>query len=271
MNRLGAALAVMATIGCSAAADAAPRQSLLTLWQVVPAPADALGERMVADGDMVLRQALLPTGLAVLDDAVQDTGREKLSIAAGTQLVQASTGTGKAYCALATERADKSGARVENKRGTTLCLLDADGNGRFEGMFDTTGGVGLLMVQTEVPKAPRPCDIGYTVRPAAEVKGDFWVGIRYEQYFNIYGNRMFFTDFGGRGEKSSLTDFDKFKSAGPFPITKEAMGAKLTVLAAEPKGSRIRIDAAMPAQPFAIISYTTTTFIPIRCPGWWRR
>ncbi len=131
-------------------------------------------------------------------------------------------------------------------------------------MFDTPGGVGLLMVNAEIPKVPRACDVGYAVRPPDEIKGDFWVGIRYEQYFNIYGNRMFFTDYGGRGEKSSFTDFDKFKSKGPFPVTRSPMGAKLTVLATEPKGVRLRVDAAIPPQPFAVITYTTTTFIPIR-------
>lgn len=262
MRRTIVSLGMLFALPGLAAATPAPR--VLTLWHVMPASGDALGERMVKDGETILRQALLPSGLAVLEGDVSDTGREKLSVKAGTQLVEASSSAGKVYCALATQRLDtKSGGQIDNKHGTTLCLIDTDGNSRFDAMFDAAGGTGLLMVNAPIPKDTRPCDVGYAVRAPSEVKGDFWVGVRYEQYFNIYGNRMLFTDYGGRGVTASFSNFEKFPSKGPFPIVRTVMGANIAVLAAEPKGARIRVDAVMPPQPFAVVTSTTTTFIPI--------
>lgn len=251
-------------LGLALAPPAAARGTLLTLWQV-QTPAAAPAERAVSDGETVLRQTLLPTGLAVLDVDVADTAGSRLVAKAGAQLIEASTGNGKIYCALSTLRSDKkTGALSENRSAITLCLIDSDANGRFENLFEMPAGVGLPMIQGQLPKKLRPIDAGYVQRPVTEVQGEFWVGIRYEQYFNIYGNRMFFTDYGGRGQTQSLTEFAKFKSKGPFPQSVTVSGAKFTVLSADAAGVKLRTDAPLPDRPFAVTTYTTTTFIPIR-------
>ena len=245
-------------------ASAAPKPALLTVWQVQP-PASAVSEeRLVGDGELVLKQALLPAGLATLDTEVADAGGVHLTVRPGTQLIAASTQGGRAYCALESLRPDrKTGALAPSKGGLTLCFLDADGNGRFERVVQMPMSISLPMVQGAIPKDVRPVDLAYTPRPSAEIRGDYWVGIRYEQYFNIYGNRMFFLDYGHGDDKQSLTDFAKWKSKGPFPLNVDAFGARVAVVAAEPKGARLRVEHALPAGPFAVVTFTTTTFIPI--------
>ena len=262
--RAACALAGLASVlAIPGPASAADRAALITLWEIQPPTAPA-GEGHVKDGETVLRQTLLPTGLAVLDADVANATGSRLVAKAGSQLIEATTNGGAIYCALATMRADKkTGALSENRGGTTLCLHDSESNGRFESVFEMPVGTGLAMIQGQVPKKVRPVDVGYRTRPVGEVQGDFWVGIRYEQYFNIYGNRMFFTDFGGRGQTQSLTDFAKFKAKGAFPQSVNVSGARFTVLAADQDGVRLRTDAPMPTGPFAVTTYTTTTFIPI--------
>lgn len=227
------------------------------VWAVQPAEGRYPLERDVADGEVVLRQKLLPLGLAVLGADVALPRGSRLVARRGAQLVRVGGPAGRIHCALETERTDRKGVVVPNKTGTTLCLLDGDGDGRFEGAFEGTGSVTGVIVDALPPKQPVVVDVAYEKRPVEEFVGDYWVGVRYEQYFNVYGNRMLFTDFGGRGAQESLTAFDTFKSKGIFPREVEALGAKLTILSAAPKGVRVRIDRALPPQPFSVVRTTT--------------
>ncbi|WP_126516822.1 hypothetical protein [Sphingobium amiense] len=239
------------------------RPTLLTVWRVQPPTDSSTTERSVKDGEIVLKQSLLPMSLATLDQSVEISANG-LSVEAGSQLVQALTQQGRAYCALDTVSRAKASLFVKPIKGLAICLLDSNEDGRFDSAFGMPGGTGLLMVEGTIPKSALSVDIPYTQRPVEEIKGDFFVALRYEQYFNIYGNRMFFLDYGGRGKTQSLTNFVKFNAKGPFPQSVDVYGARFTILNAEAEGVALRIDQPLLMKTFAVHSYTTTTFIPIR-------
>jgi hypothetical protein len=244
-------------------AFAEARPTLVTIW-TVQAPTDSLAnERSVQDGDVVLKQSLFPLGLATLGQPVEIAARG-LRVEAGSQLVQGVTQQGKAYCALDTISRAKASIFTKPIKGLTICFLDGNEDGRFDSAFGMPGGTGLLMVDGAIPKTTLPVDIAYKQQPVEEIKGNFFVALRYEQYFNIYGNRMFFLDYGGRGETQSLSDFVKFNAKGPFPQSVDVYGARFTILNAEAKGLTLRIDQPLLMKTFAVRSYTATTFIPIR-------
>lgn len=237
--------------------EAAPRPSYSLVWIIQPSN-DAYPLTIeVKDGDMILRQKLLPQGLAVLGEDVMQPDREGLVLKGGSQLVQLVGSDGVIYCGLKTRRADKTGLMVPARSGTTLCLKDSDGNGRFDIAFAGLSSPTGIIMSAQVPKAPSPVDVSFTVRSSSEIEGEFWVGLRYEQYFNIYGNRMLMTDFGGLGTQQSLTAFDTFKSKGPFPRTVGALGANMTIVSAQEKGVTVKVVNAMPQQPFGVATYTT--------------
>lgn len=252
-------------LAAASAGSAAPRQGVNLVWSIAPAENADLTEHTVKDGEIVLRQKLVPLGLAILGGDVIEPSGNKLVAKRGGQLVEAGFADGRAFCALDTVRIDKSGVEVPNNRGVTLCFVDRERDGRFDMTFEAAGaggGTGVI-IQGTLPKTPQIVDMPYEEHPVSELRGDFWVGIRYEQYFNIYGNRMLMTDIGGRGVTMPLTSFATFKSKGVYPQKVSVLGANITLIAPEEKGTRLRVENAMPTQPFALYTYTTTTFIPI--------
>jgi hypothetical protein len=243
-------------------AIAAPQPAILAQWVVQPSDAPLANERLVMDGNTVVRNRLLPTALAVLKaDSISETPKS-LSVLAGTQLYSVANSPGLAvYCAFESKMRGKDNTLNENRKEITLCFIDGDGNGKFESKFGVAAGVGLPMVQGNIPKAKglMPVDLAYEVRPTSEFKGDLWVALKYEEYFNIYGNRMIMVAFGSRGNEQTLTDFATFKAKGPFPQVVESLGAKITVLSVEAKGSRLRIDRPISIPVFGVYSSTTYT------------
>lgn len=238
---------------------------IMAPWIIVPMESSGPTERVVNDGDYVLKQKLVPMGLAILQVDVASGLANKLRLKAGIQLVAAmGNPSGKTYCAVDTMRVDNKGVEIPNTRGVTLCLVDADGNGHFESAFEVArdSETGLI-IQGTVPNIGEPIDAAYETRPAAQIGQNYWVGIRYKQYFNIYGNRMLLIDFGRDQRFSSLTTFAAFKSKGPYPQDLTVLGAKISVLEALPKGVHLRLDASIPSQPFAVFTNTITTSIPI--------
>lgn len=239
------------------AAPASARERVYALWQIQPAAEPAEGERQVGDGELILRQKLLPTGLAELADDVSDSGDRGLIAKAGSQAIEVVAEQGKIYCVLDTYRRKKTGDLVRSDQNLVLCLVDRDENRRFEGAFEMLGSPTGIILGGNVPKTIRSIDVGYRQIDPNLTTGDFWVGVRYEQYFNIYGKRMLLTDFGGRGVSQSLTAFDTFTSKGPYPHSAQVLGAKFTIVAAEPKSVRVKIETMMPPQPFAVVQTTT--------------
>jgi hypothetical protein len=255
------------TFAISLAALAAPahaetRGQLQLLWMIAPnAPSPA--PRLVKDGELLVKNRLLPVAMARLEMDLAPSLAGSLSVSAKSQLYAVRSSTGeKVFCAWETLVRAKNGVLTPNTGISTLCFLDKQSDGRFDASFEAFPGVGLPQIQMPMPKENKlvSVDLPYTMLPPDMFTGDLWVGLRYEQYFNIYGNRMLMVAYGGRGKNQTLTNFSKFKSKGPFPLQVGALGAQLTVLAAGDDGSVIRIDRPISLPVFAVVTTTTVRF-----------
>lgn len=236
------------------------RESISLAWIIEPSNDVAPREITVADGEYVVKQRLLPIGLATLDSDVQLPAGSRILVRSQAQLVRVLTQNSKLFCALESMLKAKDGSLQPNKSPFILCLNDTDSNGQLDQAFEMPVSKSGVIMQGRLPKKPQSIDVGYSEVPGTQFKGDYWVGVRYEQYFNIYGNRMLMTDFGGRGEMQSLTAFDTFKSKGTYPRETGVLGGRFTILAVEPKSIRVRIDKSLPLQPFSVVTNTTVRF-----------
>lgn len=238
------------------------RGQLQLLWMIAPSAAPS-APRLIKDGELVVRNRLLPVAMARLERDFALSLPGSLSVSADSQLYAVGSSTGeKVFCAWDTLVRTKDGTLSPNTGISTLCFLDREGDGRFDAYFAAYPGVGLPQIQMPMPKEKRlaAVDLPYAIIPADSFAGDVWVGLRYEQYFNIYGNRMLMVAYGGRGKRQTLTNFSKFKSKGPFPLKIGALGAQLTVLEARDDGSLIRIDRPISLPVFAVVTTTTVRF-----------
>jgi hypothetical protein len=226
---------------------AAQSRRLISFWVIEPAPHPA-GIRHLAGKDEVLRQRLLPAGLAELARAWSDP--EVGELAAGMQLIEASTDAGAVYC--------EGDIREADSRGL-LCFLDSDRDGRFESRFKTSSSTpALVMLSGKMPKAPRPLaePLEYrTVSPKTSRIPAF-VAIERRNYFNIYSRENFTIAFGTGDEKKRITAPAGFKSAD-MPKEMTLLGARFTALSETDGKMAIEVHQGMPAQPFAVMSTTT--------------
>jgi hypothetical protein len=252
--------AVFAALAVPAGAET--RGQLQLLWVIAP-NAPPPEPKLVKDGELVIENRLLPVAMARLERDLAVTLPGSLSVSAASQLYAVSSNIGeKVFCSWDTLVRAKDGTLVPNTGISTLCFLDREGDGRFDASFEAYPGVGLPQIQMPMPKVKRltVVDLPYATMPTDSFAGDLWVGLRYEQYFNIYGNRMLMVAYGGRGKNQTLTNFSKFKSKGPFPLKVGALGAELSVLEARDDGSVIRIDRPISLPFFAVVTTTTVRF-----------
>lgn len=267
MRRGSTIFALACLLASIAKAEEAPieRAFIRTQWRLLPAEGFSPAEKVASDEDIILRQAVLPVGLAVLEDEV--IAPEQLTLVrAGTQLILASLGGRSAtYCAVDSERVLPTGEVKRQLPAATLCLIDGDRDGKFDHAYRAPMTSTIIpAVQDRTPKRASVVSVRYRVVPPETIAGDFWVGVQYRQYFNIYGNRMLFTALGGRGGVATLSSFKTFKSKGAYPQYEEVMGAKITLLEPLEKSTRLRVETTMTPMTFTpFFSPGTTVYVPV--------
>ena len=266
-NRLVIRFVTLLTILLYPFQTAIASESVSLVWIIEPSSDETASEITVSDGEYIVKQRLLPIGLATLDSDLNVTTGSTFFLRNRAQIIQVPTQNSKLYCAtesliISTESliSPTDLTLQPNKSPFILCLHDSDSNGRLDQAFSMPVSKSGVVMQGNLPKKYQSIDVGYSEVPITQFRGDYWVGIRYEQYFNIYGNRMLMTDFGGRGEKESLTAFDTFKSKGTYPRETGVLGGKFTILEANPKSIRVRIDKSLPLQSFSVVTNTTVRF-----------
>lgn len=245
---LAGALAIAPVGNVQAQAEAI---NLFTPWQIEPAapPQAALD---LAGGDFVIKQRLLPMGLAQLDTPLVDPAR-KLSLAAGTQLVAVGEAGKGVFC---------DATRYKKKANDTVlaCFVDADRDGRFESYFkgySYSGAIISLQGKVKAKNLKPIAPVAYrTLAPDAFTQ-DLFVGIQRRNYFNIYSRESFMVVFGNAQHTEEITQPIQFKSA-EMPKDMTVLGARFTALSETAGRMRIKVHSAMPQQPFAI--YQTTTY-----------
>lgn len=246
-SRTTAALTLCASIPLAAGPAEAQSRRLTSFWVVEPAPPPA-GVRHLAGKEEVLRQRLLPGGLAELARVWSDPDVGELP--AGMQLIEASSDLGAVYCEGDVRQADAA---------ALLCFLDSDRDGRFDSRFKTASSVpALVMILGKVPKAPKPLaePLEYRKLGPSASRIPAFVAIERRNYFNIYVRETFTIAFGTGDEKKRITGPVSFKSA-EMPKEMTVLGARFTALSESDGKMAIEVHSAMPAQPFAVMSTVT--------------
>jgi hypothetical protein len=242
-------IAVAALVALSSPAVAADR-TVFTIWMIDDREA-ALETRDVRRLDFVIKQRLLPAGLARLD--VDGTSAGLAALTAGKQLIELQSSDALVFCDPVIRPQKLIG------HGQT-CLVDADKDGRFEGMFFTSSVTkGILTIQGKRPKTPRPiAPLAYRRIDPAEFGETLFVGLQYRGDANLFGNHVFEIKFGSADQTGSLTERVLYKKDQIPP--KEVLGGRFTILESIPDGIRVRVDKPFPRQPFAVLQTTTYRF-----------
>jgi hypothetical protein len=204
-----ALLAAMAPVGSALAAE--NDRSVTMPWTIQPfSPPDATITAM--PGDIVLKQKLLPFGLATLSENATDEKTGNLVAPAGTTLLRLKLTTGAAYCVAADP---KKTALARAKPGSPFlraCFVDADLDHRFESSAEYDGkAIPLPSVSGRLPKKMHLLvkPVPYAERPVEEYDGGAFVGIRYDGVSGLSGEPVFMDVFG-RGDA-----FDSFNRSWP--------------------------------------------------------
>lgn len=245
LSVLGAAFALTAIVPA-----AAQDRAMSTAWFIQPTPVPE-GERDLAGGEFVLKQRLLPMGLAELS-APLSLGKESLPV--GSQLIEVKTDGARIYC-------QPRIARQKLLGHAQLCLVDGDSDGRFDGQFRTTSQTkGLLTIGGNRPKSPKAITpVAYAQVDPATLRDEYFVAIERRNFFNIYSLESFMIAFGRDGELERITAPVNFKSA-EMPKDVEILGARFTALSEAAGKMKVRMHTAMPPQPFGVVKTTSYSF-----------
>jgi hypothetical protein len=221
------------------------------MWFVQPVPAPA-GELVLASGDYVLKQRLLPSGLAELREASQVRGTP---LAAGTQLVEVTSQAGAIFCMPAVPKQKLIGASFQP------CLVDDDRDGDFDGWFNAISETkGLLTIAGKRPRKLKPLSATpYASVDPNTLRADCFVGSERRNFFNIYSLESFMIAFGCGPQADRLTAPVNFKSS-EMPKEVSVLGARFTALGEAEGKMRVRVSEAMPYQPFGVVKTTTYRF-----------
>ena len=229
---------------------AAQRAELATSWWIEPTAPPA-GVRFLASKEPVLKQRLLPSGLVRLTRSVA-SGEAGFDLADGTELIEVSGGPGPIFCDGRLQLTKFVGTSPQG------CFVDQDGDGRFDATFRMMSQTpGLVMINGRMPRKLKPLSgpIPYQrANPATSNLGAF-VAIERRNYFNIYGRENFMIAFGSAAHQERITDPIGFKSS-ELPKRMSILGSSFTALREENGRLAIRVDAAMPRQPFGVMKTT---------------
>ena len=223
-------------------------RSLHNVWTIQEDPT-SLGDRTLVREDYVLKQRLLPTGLVALSSDFEEVG-----LAAGSQLVEVRSPGALVFCD-PVPRAQKLVGHAQP------CLVDADNDGRFEGLFLTSSVTkGILTIQGSRPKTPRAIvPVAYRRLDVTAFGLPLFVGVQYRGNANPAGNHVFQINYGSDTSVGSLTDrFVVGKTS--LPASQTPFGARFDLLAHSPEGIQVRVTKTIPTQLFGVMKTTTYTF-----------
>lgn len=232
------------------AAGANDIASRWTIGAFTPGPE----ERVARIGDILWKQPLTSSALVTLA-APATTVKGKVLLPAGTELVAMDAGDRVIFCESTPRKASATEMLLIGSFGETAsCLADSDGTGKFDGYFTKKVQYeGFPIIRGGLPDTAKPLQpLSYTVRPAGETVGAYWLGVRYVGGDRDIEAQRFEIVFGGKDEKASLTSAI-IGPKGALPRTIEPLGSRVTILAVANGALRYRIEQPMPEQPFSVI------------------
>lgn len=237
------------------ASNAAPVDSafLFTAWEIQPAPVPQQSLDL-AGKDFVLRQKLLPLGLAELTEPAS-VPELKLTLPAKTQLVAVGDGKQRLFCDI-TRYAKKANDTIPN------CFADLDADGKFEKHFrrsSMTGAIMSLDGRLKFSKLKPIPPLAYTPLPPSSFAQNLFVGIQRRNYFNIYSRESFMIVYGNAEHTEEITQPISFRSS-EMPKDMTVLGARFTALSESDGRMRIKVRQTMPRQPFGVMRTTSVRF-----------
>lgn len=244
-------LVLLACSSVAASPVAAQRTELATVWWIEPA-APPPGVRFLASKEQVLKQRLLPIGLVRLGRSVTSS-EAGFDLAAGTELIKVNGGPGPVYCNGRLQVTKFVGASPQG------CFIDQNGDGSFDATFRMISQTpGLVMINGRLPKklTPLASPIPFQRVDPTSSTLDAFVAIERRNYFNIYGRENFMIVFGSAAHQERITDPIGFKSSD-LPKQMSILGSSFTALKEEKGRLAVRVDAAMPRQPFEVTKTIT--------------
>ncbi|RST31474.1 hypothetical protein HMF7854_11960 [Sphingomonas ginkgonis] len=183
--RFGFVAAILAVTSALSSPAQAQRSPLETVWWIEPA-APPPGIRQLASKEHVLKQRLLPSGLVRLSRAVS-TAEAGIDLAAGSELIEVTGGPGVIFCDGRMKATKMLGVAFQG------CLIDQNGDGRFDAAFRTLSQApALVMIGGRMPGKllPLSAPISYEREdPATSTLGNF-VAIERRNYSTSTGARI---------------------------------------------------------------------------------
>ncbi|MCA1750088.1 MAG: hypothetical protein LC634_11405 [Sphingomonadales bacterium] len=238
-----------------------PTRTLTTIWMVQPAEVPS-EEVTVSSGDLVLRQPLHPTALAVLEADLQHGSGDDDFLPAGTRLFEVQNASAQVFCALNLAYTPDLQRILLGTSSAQRCLVDANNDSLFEGKFVFHSPIqGLPLVEGQLPKDPDPVEppVPYRRGSPSEVGDEYFVGIRYEGKPLLYNRRNFRIRFGNSQSQDGLTNFS-YTSGDDYPKSHNMLGSQFTIVAEDDGTLTIRIDRMMPLQPFSVTQTVSYRF-----------
>lgn len=207
----------------------------LPTWQIVPAN-DAGNILEVKKGGEVSRMQMRTDPVAMLDEGSPKSDAQRVTIDAGTRLIPYRVATTEVYCLI---------RKIGD--GTNPCLLDKDADGKFEASFRVAVMNGPSFYGAAIIRsAPEPiAPVRYHILDPDDRLAIFWVSVVYQGGDNL-------GVYYGPGEPTISLILRSKTSKGDFPRTVELLDGRFTILSVGKNGARIRIDQAIPAQPFRL-------------------
>jgi hypothetical protein len=271
--RLAAALPAVAIAAGPAAAQVGPPGRHYELTWTIGAQSYRQEEHWVSEQGAIVEARLLPTNLYVPEGPVLAENGAAV-MAAGEQLAGLYSAR-RAACNVWRGQAGTVSSR------NWVCLVDTDGDGRFDGYFQR-GGMGdfhLLMLEGEMPERLRPLrPAAYRELPATQLERAPYLSFHYERILDSRARALLDADGGanmirfhfrvGGRDRQTLLARDcaseewpsycadlafpsRFRFAGLVLDLLERRGEELRIRVASPFGAgEVKVERALPSRPF---------------------
>ncbi|HLL29359.1 MAG TPA: hypothetical protein VK403_00020 [Allosphingosinicella sp.] len=239
-NVLLAAAAICAT------APALAGEKLKTDWIVQPIQTPDAPVR-ASPGDEILRQRVLPRGVAVLRDLYTESGA-RWTVQPGTELFEAQGSAAAIYCPL-DNRPPSSLVKILSVSPSNdhLCFIDRDRDGCFEMSFRTVNSYSDLpgVFGSIMPSDKRITPLRYEVVDPTSLSRETTVTLRYARR---KGNRLEFTVAYGWPERLTAVPGPRV-SIKTLPARFELLGGRFVVTEVNGNDIVVEVDRTMPEGP----------------------
>jgi hypothetical protein len=218
------------------------------IW-LVQAAGDQGREITANEGEWVTRVPLLPGALAELTEDAVAAADGALVYPKGEKLILRMIGNSPGFCTITHRKVGKTKVGLPGSSGNDVCFFDSDGDDRFDASVRIKNFSGTTIFGASIPYRNR-----VPIRPAAfrrlertQTDRPFFVGVKFSGVY-LGGKPHLTVYYGADGAEMPVGTSMKLARDGKIDI----LGASYSVLGREGHVIRLRVDRAIPAQPFQL-------------------